>query len=323
MNSSSDSTSELSLGTAAKAGPGDVFRHLLAIIALYLSAVSFGVVVFSFIARWFPDPLVYPAGASLGPLRWALSTLIIVFPAYIWVSWATARSAVRDPLLRSLRSRRWLYHFTVFAASVVIIGDLVALVFNFLNGDLTARFLLKVAVVLFIALAIFIYYLWNIRREGMASSDPRMRILVFGVIAVVVAVSIYGLVMAGSPFRERERRFDDRRTGDLQNIQWQIVNFWQRKDRLPASLDELRDDISGFISPQDPETGEAYDYRVTGPLAFELCAVFRAEDRVGPAIGPRPLGPEPGTQNWTHGVGRVCFARAIDPDLYSIEKPKR
>ena len=303
--------------------PGDVFRHLLAIITLYLSAVSFGMVIFTLIERWLPDPLSYPMGANAGPLRWALSALVIVFPVYVWMSWVNARAAMRDPSLRSLRIRRWLYHFTVFAASVVIIGDLVALVYNFLSGDLTGRFLLKILAVFFIAAVVFAYYIWNIRRETMASADSRMRWLVFGTVTVVVIAAVAGFVVAGSPFAERMRRFDDRRISDLQTIQWQVVSYWQRKDLLPVNVDQLQDDISGFIPPRDPETGGTYEYRALGNLKFELCATFTTEGRVNgdsrvPSIAfPGPKIPE----SWAHGKGRACFLRTIDPDLYGIEKP--
>ena len=308
------------------ATPGDVFRHLLAIITLYLSAAGFGMVVFSFIDRWFPDPLFSPAGFDAGPLRWALSALVIVFPAYVWVSWINARAASRSPALRALRSRRWLYYFTIFAASALVLGDLIALVYNFLSGDLTGRFVLKVATILFIAVAVFAYYLWNIRRETMASEDPRMRFLVFGVIAIVAAAAIGGFALAGSPFRERVRRFDERRIADLQSVQWQVVSFWQRKDRLPSSLDELRDDISGFVPPRDAESGEAYGYRSLAALQFELCAAFKTEsaEAVGYEGATRPIVSGLGApDSWAHGTGRVCFTRTIDPELYSIEKPAR
>ncbi|MBI4132122.1 MAG: hypothetical protein HY474_00650 [Candidatus Sungbacteria bacterium] len=306
-----------------KATPGDVFRHLLAMITLYFSAVSFGMVVFSFIERWFPDPLAFPAGLNAGPLRWALSALVIVFPVYVWVSWANARAVVREPALRHLRSRRWLYYFTVFAAAAVIIGDLVVLVYNFLNGDLTTRFILKIAAVFFIATVIFAYYLWYLRRETMATADPRMRVFVFGVIGVVAAAAIGGFILAGSPFAERMRRFDDRRVSDLQAIQWQLINYWQKKDRLPQSIAELRDDISGFIPPRDPETGVAYEYRPLSSLQFELCAVFNAESRAQEKAmvlyAPVTDGRTP--ESWAHGEGSTCFTRTIDPELYRIGKP--
>lgn len=312
-------------GESGESGtPGDVFRHLLAIITLYVSAASFGAVVFSFIDRWFPDPLISPAAINAGPLRWALSALVIVFPVYAWVSWANARAAVLKPVLRHLRSRRWLYHFTVFAAAVVIIGDLIALIYNFLNGDLTSRFILKVAAVLFIAVVVFAYYLWNIRQARMASADPRMRLLIFGVIAVVAAALIGGFVLAGSPFRQRLSRFDERRVADLQTLQWQIVSYWQRKDLLPPSLASLRDDISGFVPPLDPETGGGYEYRSLRPLSFELCATFRTSSTDESVAAPKvPVTLRGELDSWEHGTGRTCFTRTIDPELYGIEKPVR
>ena len=35
-----------------------------------------------------------------------------------------------------------------------------------LEGDLTARFLLKVVAVFFVAVSVFVYYLWDLRRFG-------------------------------------------------------------------------------------------------------------------------------------------------------------
>ncbi len=314
---------------AKAAGPGDVFRHLLAIIALYIAAVSFGALLFGYIERWFPDPLADFPRAAAGSLRWAIASLVVVFPVYVWFSWLLARDVERHPEKRGLKTRKWLYHFTMFAAAIVIIGDLVAVIYNFLGGGLSSRFLLKVAAVLFIAVAVFPHSLWNLRREEMASRDPRMRLFVWGVVAVVGLATVGGFFLDASPLRERLRSFAERRVSDLQTIQWQVVSFWQRKDRLPASLDELRDDISGFIPPRDAESGAAYEYRSLGALQFELCAAFKTESAaasMGYEGAPRPIAPAivPGSgipDSWAHQAGRVCFERTIDPELYRIEKP--
>ncbi len=311
---------------SAKTTPGDVFRHLLAIVALYISAVSFGTLLFGYVDRWFPDPLTDPFAHPSGAIRWAIASLIIVFPVYVFFSWAIAHDVSRHPEKRALKSRKWLYHFTVFAASAIIIGDLVALIYNFLSGELSTRFILKVVSVLFIAVAVFAYYVWNIRRETMASADPRMRWFVWGVVTIVAAAAIGGFFLVGSPFRARLARFDERRVGDLQTLQWQIINYWQRKETLPPSLDSLRDDISGFVPPRDSETGAGYEYRIIGPLAFELCATFKTKSAAadGRYAPPRPVIADGHTfESWAHGEGRTCFTRTIDPDLYGIEKPVR
>lgn len=337
MNSSSENAkavppSVFSGEARAQGGPRDVFIHLLAMITLYISAVSFGSLLFQYINRWFPDPLVDQYAYASGSIRWALASLVIVFPVYVWVSRLLAREMLEHTEKRELRIRRWLLYFTLFAAAVVIIGDLVALVYNFLGGDLSTRFVLKILAVLSIAAAVFVYYLWNLRHEAMASKDERMRFFVWAAVAIVVAATIGGFFLVGSPFRERLRRFDERRVQDLQTIQWQVVNFWQKKNKLPGSLDDLRDPISGFILPQDPETGDRYEYHALAPLKFELCATFKTDSAEtqssSPSLyrAPMPAGVEMTSRGksigdtWDHRALRACFERSIDPDLYRLPK---
>lgn len=305
-----------------RTSPKDVFMHLLAIIALYISAVSFGALIFQYIDVWFPDPLTDMYMRSSDAIRWALSTLVVVFPVYVWVSLVLAKDALLHKEKRELKTRKWLYHFTLFAAAILIIGDIVALLYRFLGGDLSNRFFLKVAVILFIAGAIFIYYLWNIRKEGMASRDSRMRIFLFFILLIVATSIVSGFFSAGSPFRERMRRFDERRVQDLQNIQWQVVNYWQRKERLPETLDMLRDDISGYSAPRDPENGTSYEYKVAGNLEFLLCANFQTAQTSVDGVDSRvPYSTFSSKQiglseNWAYAVGKTCFERTIDPELY-------
>src|SRR3989344_653779 len=322
MNSNETATSAASL---AKVGPRDVFLQLLAVVALYASAISFGALLFQFTNLALPDPLTDMYERSRDPIRWAVSALVVVFPVYAGVMFFLRKDETAHPEKRELKIRKWLLYFTLFAAAVVIFGDIIALVYNFLRGELTARFLLKIASIFFIAATIFGYYLWNLKMEVMASRDPRMRWFVYGMAAVIAAAIVGGFVTAGSPFEERARRFDERRVQNLQEIHWQIISYWQRKEVLPAKLDDLRDPISGFVPPRDPETGAEYEYRASGALAFELCASFDTPSTAGPMIGPRLVGSEfDATYNWMHESGRACFERTIDPEFYPpFEKSKR
>ncbi len=128
-------------------------------------------------------------------------------------------------------------------------------------------------------------------------------------------------------------RFDATKTEHLQSIQWQIINYWQQKKAVPAALADLNDPISGFMVPADPQTGASYEFKKTGTMTFELCANFNRESRVNqsnqmayPERGvdmidisqtyPTKIGME--QTNWQHGVGRVCFPRTIDPQLYPV-----
>ncbi len=309
-----------SVATSAKAGPKDIFLHLLAIIALYVSAGSFIALLFQYINVYFPDIVAdgdyWALQSAYSGIRWSIAVLVVVFPVYIWISWFLGRMYGETPDLKNIKTRKWLLYFTLFAAAVIIIGDLVTLIYNFLQGELTARFLLKILAVGVVAAAVFWHYLLELRQ-----SRPSAKIFAYPVSAIVLIAVVAGFFVVGSPQEERARKFDERRISDLQMIQGQIINFWQAKEKLPQNLAELSDTISGFIAPQDPETGVGYAYEVADKLNFKLCADFNrpslGEDvsRVSkPAV---PYGePYFGQENWQHQEGHVCFERKIDPELY-------
>ena len=139
----------------------EAFMYLVLFTTLYISAFNFGKLIFQFINRAFPDPAA-PAGFveyTREAIRWAVASLIIAFPIFLYVSRLLNRAVKRDPSKRISKVR------TLFVAASIIIGDLTALVYNFLGGELRPRFLLKVLTVGVISGSIFGYYLWDLRQE--------------------------------------------------------------------------------------------------------------------------------------------------------------
>lgn len=308
-----------------KSSPKDVFLHLLSIGTLYYVAVQFITLIWQYVNIYFPDPLEPEYFANYaGLIRFAMASLLIVYPVHCYVMWLLYRDYAAMPEKRELRIRKWLVHFTLFVAAIVITGDLVTLVYNFLGGELTARFALKVLTVLVVAVVIFMFYLRDLKNKWTMRG---IRALVLVVIIAMLIAIVGGFFTAGSPFKARLYRFDERRVNDLQMFQGEIINYWQSKGKLPETLAELEDPIRGFRASVDPETADAYEYRVTEPLAFELCAAFdlpssaTAAGRAEKAV-PYGLYGAYGA-NWDHDAGRVCFARTIDPQLYPVisEKP--
>ena len=156
--------------TQVKTSPKDVFLHLLAIITLYASAGSFIVLLFQYINILIPDLLDRSGYSGIesayGTIRWSIASLVVIFPVYIATSWFLNKSYKTTPLKRNLKIRKWLIYFTLFVAALIIIGDLVALVFNLLGGELTTRFLLKILTIFFVAGSVFYYYFWDLRSHG-------------------------------------------------------------------------------------------------------------------------------------------------------------
>jgi hypothetical protein len=144
----------------------EAFMYLLLFLTLYVSAVSLGTVCFQLVNAWLPDPVdIYRTMFQSNAIREGVSAIIIAYPLYLLLSFLLRRAIARDPEKRNSKIRKWLTYITLFIASGVIIGDLISLVFNLLQGELTLRFILKIFVIAAIAGAIFGYYLWEIRED--------------------------------------------------------------------------------------------------------------------------------------------------------------
>jgi len=151
-----------------KTTPHDFFLHLLSIVMLYASAIAFSTLIFQYVNLLIPDVIqgdYWSLESIKGLARGALATLIVVFPTYIWVSWSLSKDYAKNPEKLNLRIRKWLLYFTLFVAAIVMVVDLVSLVKNFLEGGLTASFLLKVLTVGFVSGSIFAYYLSDIKQN--------------------------------------------------------------------------------------------------------------------------------------------------------------
>lgn len=304
----------------------DFFLYLGIIIGLYVSAISFLILVFQMINKLFPlvGEYYYP-GQYDSPIRSTVAILIIFFPTFIYLSYITNKDLIANPDKKELWIRRWMIFFTLFLTGITIAVDLAVLIYRFLGAeDLTVRFFLKIFFVLAVAVTIFRSSLYDLKRSAFEFSTI-MKIRAGAVSIVILIALIYGVVLIGSPMAQRARTLDTQRTNDLMSIQNQIVySQWQNKGTVPNNLTELNDPISGFILPIDPETKQNYEYKKLTKNSFELCATFKTENIASSTLNGKTqarLYPyEMAGENWLHPMGRTCFTRTIDESLYPIKK---
>lgn len=306
-----------------KATPKDFFLWLGAMVALYSSVISFLTLTFQYINSAYPDPLQYSYDPYSGSIKFAIATLVVAFPLFL-VLMRTIRKDISAHTEKSdLWVRRWALYLTIFVAGFTVAGDLVTLVYYFLDGEVTMRFALKVLMVFLVAGAGFLHFFADIK--GYWIKHPDYARYVGWAVAVLLLLTVgSGFLIIGSPLDARLYKFDEQKVNDLTSIQWQIVNFYQQKGRLPAALAELQDPISGFIVPVDAQTGAAYTYE-SNKLAFKLCATFNKDSRPGAQnTVSRPVPAEPGIDGdmsfspWNHGPGTMCFDRELDPERYPV-----
>jgi hypothetical protein len=131
--------------------PRDVFLYLLSIATLVTASVSFGVLLFQYTEIYFPDTLndfYYSKSSQFNSVRSALAVLVVVLPVYLWTMWFLAKDIKAFPEKRELKIRKWLLYLALFTAAIVIIGDAVALIRNYLEGEISIRFILKILSIL-------------------------------------------------------------------------------------------------------------------------------------------------------------------------------
>ena len=139
----------------------EAFLYLVSFITLYITAFSFGALIFSFIDTWFPDPLRF--GGEI-PSN-AIASLIVAFPIFLVITRALQKGAMQDPERKDSRIKKWLTYLTLVIAAGVLIGDLITVLSSLLGGEITMRFFLKAFAVFGIAGSIFGYYLSDLQKE--------------------------------------------------------------------------------------------------------------------------------------------------------------
>jgi hypothetical protein len=144
----------------------DAFLYLLSFSTLATWTFGAGSVMFTLIDRWFKDPLSprsYYAGGYY-QIADSLASVMVAFPVYIFVMRYIIRESEGHPGKLESPVRKWLTYIALFVAACVVVGDLITFLTYFLRGELTARFVAKVGVVLVIAGGVFWYYMGSLQR---------------------------------------------------------------------------------------------------------------------------------------------------------------
>jgi hypothetical protein len=151
----------------------DAFLYLLSFSTLATWTISLGSICYSLIDDWIRDPLTRNNyGVSLSyQISTELACLLVTFPLYLLVMrviLSETRQA-REKLDSSVR--KWLTYIALLIAAGVMIGDVVTFLAFYLRGDLTSRFIAKVAVTLLISGGVFWYYLGSLREARKEATD--------------------------------------------------------------------------------------------------------------------------------------------------------
>ena len=321
--------------------PKFFFISLGVLVTLITSVSSFLILLFEVLNKKFPDALnsTYQYGYNsynFDGIRATLATLIIFFPVFLILSYFWRKLLKIEMGLKDSVIFRWMIYLVIFIASLVVVIDLVTLVRYFVSGEITNRFVYKVLGTAVVSSLVGFNYFFELKSHDKENSKNKLSCL-YAIISVAIflCLIVWSFSVMGSPAKQRAWRLDDKRVSDLQNIQYQVINYWQQKEKLPTALTDLSNPISGYSLPVDPEfeKGKNYEYIPGDKLSFQLCATFTAEMPKGWQEynygGGMPIyreatdvavssSPYPGGVNdsWDHKIGRTCYTRTIDKDIY-------
>jgi uncharacterized protein DUF5671 len=148
----------------------DAFLYLLNFSTLATWTIGLGSVMFTLIDRWIKDPLNPINYYATGYYQMAdsLASVIVAFPVYLLVMGYIIREVEIHPEKLESAVRKWLTYIALLIAAGVVFGDLITFLTYFLRGELTARFVAKVAVVLVIAGGVFWYYIGSLQKGALS-----------------------------------------------------------------------------------------------------------------------------------------------------------
>ena len=148
----------------------DAFLYLLNFSTLATWTIGLGSVMFTLIDRWIKDPLspinYYASGYY--QMAGSLACVIVAFPVYLLVMRYIIRELEIHPEKLESAVRKWLTYIALLIAAGVVFGDLITFLTYLLRGELTARFVAKVAVVFVIAGGVFWYYIGSLQKGALS-----------------------------------------------------------------------------------------------------------------------------------------------------------
>ena len=289
--------------------------QLGSLVSLYVTIVGLIMLMFSVITAHYPDAAqgYWEVESAASTLRFSIAMLIVFFPVYLVLT-RLVNTIRRNEHGTYLMLTKWLIYLSLLVGGAAILGDLVSVINGFLNGELTIRFALKALSFFVVVTTAFVYYLFD--AKGYWQAHERESVWYgAGATVIVVAALVLGFMNTQTPNEVREYRLDTTQTNDLSLIQSNIESFYSIDNTLPQTLDEA---FQGIEIPIAPEGRAGYEYRVTGPTAYELCATFANEStKAEQQQFAEPMYANDmslkGNMNWTHGAGEWCFERKVAP----------
>jgi len=290
------------------------FLYLVSFLSLWFVAMGLGTILYQIINKIFPDTgaFSYLDVFQQGVIKFGLASIIIATPIYYILAFLITKYLYEGKISEDSKVRKWTTYIILFFAAATIIGDLITLVYNLLGGDMAARFVLKVLVVILIAGSILGYYFWDMRKRNMVGVKYLSSRIFGGVsAAIILIVFVSSFFIIDTPAQTRNKQIDAQTVSSMQSLTYSIQSYADAHKELPATLDAIGVDRSTFNSPQSNSTVNPITYNKLSDSSYNLCANFNSSNMTDnvPTSDVYQLS----DYSWKHDKGNVCFTKNITP----------
>jgi hypothetical protein len=289
------------------------FLYLTHLVSLVFTAISFGVIIFQAINKFIDDPVgIYDASFQKEFLQFGIAALLVFAPVYFVVSRFIYKSLFDGEVKRDSSLRRWLTYLILFVSFLVFAGYLVGFIINFLNGELTLKFILKVITVLAIAATVFSFYFYDIsRKEAEGKKDKVIKNYLIASLSAVIIVFIGSFFVADNPSFARNKRLDNNIIMKFNQIDSCVEQYYREKKEMPADLESIKNNCTYLLdkSLSDEVTKKAFEYKAKEGKKYELCAEFRTSNKNEKDQNTYYYNPE--MRSTSHDKGWQCLERKI------------
>lgn len=295
--------------------------QLGSLIALYISLSAIIAVLFGVINIAYPDAIenYWQYDSAQQGIRFGIAMLLVFFPTYIVLT-RLVNQIRRKETGTYLTLTKWLVYLSLLIGGGILLGDFVAVILTYLNGEITLRFILKALTLSIVIGAAFYYYILDARGYW-NSHEKHSKMFGAGAGVVVLATLALGFLNSDTPQEARQMRFDQQQIENLSDMQWRIEDHYRINKALPTDISAL---YIGIEMPTAPEGRDAYSYNIVDEDTYELCATFAKPSQQAGSDIERPEmltsdAVKNPYNNWDHGAGKTCFERTVE-DFEAMSK---
>ncbi|WP_231701154.1 DUF5671 domain-containing protein [Aliiruegeria sabulilitoris] len=243
----------------------DALFYALLFVVFGMVAGNTLALLFAQIKVWLPEPDELHSYSGLATLRWSMAALIVFVPVFWAMDRKDRRAAASDSSRKHGTMRRWLSAIAMLVAVITLLGDALYLIYSWLDGQITLRFLVKSVTVALMSLIVLAYFRENRDLPFRFAHLPAAWVLT-GLAMIALGLTLW---IVGGPAQGQMEQRDRWRISDLRSLTADVAACSQiDRANLPGMLDPL---ICARNPVQLTGYATAITYQRIAPTDFELC----------------------------------------------------